>query len=331
MQRDTDTTAPLSAEGIAARLASALRLLADGVAMTEGDSIGVLNARACAEMLVKQAADHVAAEARATQAEALLSDLCRLTGAESHAAAVSVVATMLHGADATAYGGVVRAYADERKARAQAEAERDAAQAALERDRTRVAEMVTGIRRAIASYSWLRDGSRGSYAYDDERYVEEFGRAITAIEVVVDRLAGIARDWTNCPPTQAKVDAARAVGRELADMKAALSASQAREAGLRALLTNAARCVRHLAESETDAEIYASATACEAEIDAALSAHPAQGADIAREVAASLCECRPLMEFAPERFYPRIERADAALAKARSAGLLTTETEGSNG
>ncbi|CAO3453344.1 hypothetical protein [Azospirillum argentinense] len=57
-----------------------------------------------------------AAEARATQAEALLSDLCRLTGAESHAAAVSVVATMLHGADAQAYGGVVRAYADTKAA-----------------------------------------------------------------------------------------------------------------------------------------------------------------------------------------------------------------------
>ncbi|MGY0790891.1 hypothetical protein ACW7BJ_16115 [Azospirillum argentinense] len=51
-------------------------------------------------------------QARATQAEALLSELARLTGAESHAAAVGTVATMLAGADATAYGGVVRAYAE---------------------------------------------------------------------------------------------------------------------------------------------------------------------------------------------------------------------------
>lgn len=88
-------------------------------------------------------------------------------------------------------------------------AERDNARAALERDRTAIAGAVTGFRRAIASYSWLRDGSRGSYAYDDERYVEEFGRALTAIEVVVNRLARIAADLTNCPETQAEVDAAR--------------------------------------------------------------------------------------------------------------------------
>lgn len=65
-------------------------------------------------------------------------------------------------------------------------------------------------------------------------------------------------------------------------LKAAHSASQAREAGMRALLANASRFVRHLAESESDAEIYASATACEAEIDAALSpAQPAQSPGIA--------------------------------------------------
>ncbi|AIB11820.1 hypothetical protein ABAZ39_07375 [Azospirillum argentinense] len=77
--------------------------------------------------------DALAAEARATQAEALLSELARLTGAESHAAAVSVVATMLHGADATAYGGVVRAYADERTARTQAEAVLAAARTKFEK------------------------------------------------------------------------------------------------------------------------------------------------------------------------------------------------------
>ncbi|WP_188260821.1 hypothetical protein [Azospirillum tabaci] len=120
-------------------------------------------------------------KARATQAEALLSDLCRLTGAESHAAAVSVVATMLAGADAQAYGGVVRVYAEEKAARTKAEAERDEARADLSRaldKANREADEMTD--------RWHADQAALSAAEAREAQMRE------ALTVAADRLAYIA-------------------------------------------------------------------------------------------------------------------------------------------
>ncbi|MFL7901505.1 hypothetical protein ACJ41P_10260 [Azospirillum argentinense] len=83
----------------------------------------------CAKVARHQADLKWEARSRATQAEAerdaaqsALAGLLRLTGTDTPAAAVSVVATMIAGADASAYGGVVRAYGDAKAALAAAEA-----------------------------------------------------------------------------------------------------------------------------------------------------------------------------------------------------------------
>ncbi|KAA1057204.1 hypothetical protein [Azospirillum argentinense] len=168
-----------------------------------------------AEAITDIATDRDAVLARATQAEAerdaaqaALAGLLRLTGTDTPSAAVSVVATMIAGADASAYGGVVRAYGDAKAALATARKDYAAVMAAI------------------------------------------------GTESIV-----------NVPEL-------------VANLRAALAAAEAREAALRIVLANAARFVRHLAETESDEEIYASACKCETDIDAALSA----GAQQAREV-----------------------------------------------
>ncbi len=167
----------------------------------------------------------------------------------------------------------------------------------------------------------------------------------------IERTGGLPDETAEWEAADA-LDALSARVAELTSLQAALSASQAREAGMRAVLRLAAQwgisadgyhafiatgLKRWIADGATgplpDEVMDAARRNCHSELVAALSpAQPAQGADIARELAGALSECRPLMEFAPERFYPRIERADDVLAQARSAGLLTTETtEGGNG
>lgn len=81
--------------------------------------------------------------------------------------------------------------------------------AANERDRSTVADAVTRLRSVTVAHAWMRD-SRGPYAFDDERYQAEFGLALDAIEVEVERLAKIAADWTNSPTSDADIHAARA-------------------------------------------------------------------------------------------------------------------------
>lgn len=88
--------------------------------------------------------------------------------------------------------------------------ERDAARAALERDRTKVADAINAADKTIRGHSWLMSGSRGSYAWDDDHFRTEFKHAADALEKALDPLRAIAADRTNCPETQAEVDAARA-------------------------------------------------------------------------------------------------------------------------
>jgi hypothetical protein len=104
------------------------------------------------------------------------------------------------------------AAADARDAEARADAvvERErVASAALERDRTRVADAYNGIMKAISSRSWLRE-SRGSYEWNDDRWMGEFGEAIDEIEAAAAPLRKIAADWSGCPTDPAEIKAARA-------------------------------------------------------------------------------------------------------------------------
>jgi hypothetical protein len=50
---------------------------------------------------------------------------------------------------------------------------------------------------------------RGPYEWDDDRYRDEFHRAATDLHAAIEPLRTLARDLTDCPPTQAEVDAAR--------------------------------------------------------------------------------------------------------------------------
>ena len=85
----------------------------------------------------------------------------------------------------------------------------------LERDRAAVATVLNRIKQVIDGRQWLTEG-RGSYAYDDDRWMDEFGGAIREIEQAAEPLRAIARDWSDCPEDDPEIRAARAeVGQRL--------------------------------------------------------------------------------------------------------------------
>lgn len=99
----------------------------------------------------------------------------------------------------------------------------------LERDRSTVADGVNALKKAMASYDWLRGPGRGSYAFDDERYQKEFGDALDLIRAAIDPLLRVAGDWTDCPTSPADIAAARAgrrVGTEGLTVEALAAASE---------------------------------------------------------------------------------------------------------
>lgn len=83
-------------------------------------------------------------------------------------------------------------------------------QAIIERDRSTVANGISGVRNAINRRAWLRDG-RGSYAYDDDRWKDEFGAAITEIEDALFPLVLVAANRSDSPITAEEIMAARAI------------------------------------------------------------------------------------------------------------------------
>jgi hypothetical protein len=83
------------------------------------------------------------------------------------------------------------------------------AQMALEHDRTKVAECITAVKKALGNYDWLIT-SRGSYEWNDDRWHEEFKRASENIREAIEPMVRIAADWTHCPKTQAEIEKARA-------------------------------------------------------------------------------------------------------------------------
>lgn len=78
----------------------------------------------------------------------------------------------------------------------------------IERDRTKVAEGVREIKDAIGRREWMRE-SRGSMAYDDERYQLEFGAAIDEMLFALAPLEALAADHSNCPEDQKRIANAR--------------------------------------------------------------------------------------------------------------------------
>jgi uncharacterized coiled-coil DUF342 family protein len=90
---------------------------------------------------------------------------------------------------------------------------RDKAEAANESDRTTIAGALGNARRVIASYAWASEG-RGPYYYDDDEYQREFGRCLDEINNAIAPLVAVAKDFSDCPDTQAGVVRARASQKE---------------------------------------------------------------------------------------------------------------------
>lgn len=86
----------------------------------------------------------------------------------------------------------------EKRAKEEAEWERDRLRDVIERDRTKTAEIIGGIRAVVGRWSWLGEG-RGSYAWDDDRYQDEFRQMLDALKEATDPLRALAADWSDCP------------------------------------------------------------------------------------------------------------------------------------
>jgi hypothetical protein len=57
---------------------------------------------------------------------------------------------------------------------------------ALHRDQTGLAKALNAVLDVLDSYSWLAEGSRGSYEWDDDDYYKEIGRCFDAISEVCE-------------------------------------------------------------------------------------------------------------------------------------------------
>jgi len=83
-----------------------------------------------------------------------------------------------------------------------------AAQAELESDRTKCADFVTALDKALDSRFWLTEG-RGSYAWDDDRYRDEFRDASIALRAILTPMRGMAQNLASRLPTTDAVMKAR--------------------------------------------------------------------------------------------------------------------------
>jgi hypothetical protein len=91
---------------------------------------------------------------------------------------------------------------------AELEAERDAAKEQLEWDRTQCADFLTKLTKCMDSRFWLTEG-RGSYAWDDDRYREEFKDAAVELLAAIEPLRNMAANLTSGLQTTAEVVQAR--------------------------------------------------------------------------------------------------------------------------
>lgn len=89
-------------------------------------------------------------------------------------------------------------------------------QAVNERDRTQVAIGVNAVTEAIRKREWLRLG-RGSYEWNDDRWMDEFGHAIDEIHAALNELRKVSLDHSDCPVSREDVLKARAALKGNAD------------------------------------------------------------------------------------------------------------------
>lgn len=82
-------------------------------------------------------------------------------------------------------------------------------QAVIERDRSTVCQAMNEMEVRFNHYSHLAEFGRGSYSWDDDRYVKEFGDALEHFREGMTPFRKIARDWSDCPTDPEKIKAAR--------------------------------------------------------------------------------------------------------------------------
>lgn len=104
----------------------------------------------------------------------------------------------------------------------------------IDRDRYAAAACVSAIEHVLHTRRWLREAGRGSYAYDDERYQEEFGLAFDEIQEALRPMRALSKDKTDCTRDEDKVKAARAAGAKKFAALAALATPPAPNDDLRA-------------------------------------------------------------------------------------------------
>lgn len=89
---------------------------------------------------------------------------------------------------------------------------------ANELDRRSLWSIVRAIDEEITGRMWLIEG-RGSYEWDDDKYRQEFGWAIHALQEKLEPLRKIAHDLTNCPATEEGVNSVRKMEAENARLE----------------------------------------------------------------------------------------------------------------
>ena len=108
--------------------------------------------------------------------------------------------------------------------------EKDKAFAANELDRRRLHKIVTAFEAEITGRMWLLEG-RGSYEWDDDKYRQEFGWAVHAIQEKLELLRRISSSLKDCPADEKGVDKVRRLeGLEQENVQLLASHERLREA-----------------------------------------------------------------------------------------------------
>lgn len=138
-----------------------------------------------------------------------------------------------YGGDARLYNGIHDLETAVERLKAELAAERDRLKRIIESDRTKVCDGVNALKGVIASRRWLTEG-RGPYAWDDDRYRQEFRDAADAIVKALGPLETLAGNLKDSPTTTDEVLAARKdlegengrLKAEVADLQTALAAAK---------------------------------------------------------------------------------------------------------
>ena len=88
--------------------------------------------------------------------------------------------------------------------------------AVIEHDRSKVVDVLAEANAVLKNYGWLADG-RGSYAFDDDRWKDEFKVCMDSLAKVLDPMRGIASDLSDSPIKWADIVAARSMTDALAE------------------------------------------------------------------------------------------------------------------